>query len=93
MAITTKEGSGIDGNRLTYDPELHAVYLPQSLTPGSVGIYTTEGQLVKTIPVSATINIVPLPVNEMQHGAIYIIKYLPNDNMRRGQPWIKILFR
>lgn len=93
VAITTKEGSGIDGNRLTYDPELHAVYLPQSLTPGSVGIYTTEGQLVKTIPVSATINIVPLPVNEMQHGAIYIIKYLPNDNMRRGQPWIKILFR
>lgn len=93
VAITTKEGSGIDGNRLTYDPELHAVYLPQSLTSGSVGIYTTEGQLVKTIPVSATINIVPLPVNEMQHGAIYIIKYLPNDNMRRGQPWIKILFR
>lgn len=93
VAITTKEGSGIDGNRLTYNPELHAVYLPQSLTSGSVGIYTTEGQLVKTIPVSATINIVPLPVNEMQHGAIYIIKYLPNDNMRRGQPWIKILFR
>jgi len=93
VAITTKEGSGIDGSRLTYDPELHAVYLPQSLTSGSVGIYTTEGQLVKTIPVSATINIVPLPVNEMQHGAIYIIKYLPNDNMRRGQPWIKILFR
>jgi hypothetical protein len=92
FSISTLPGSDAESSRLTYDPVKHVVYLPQSLTSGSVGIYNTDGSLVKTIPVSATINIVQLPESELQKGSVYLIKYLPNDKMRRGQPWLKILF-
>lgn len=98
--ITTKEGENADSKRLTlaydsisYDPATHIVYLPQSLKSGSVCIYSAEGELVKRIPVSPTVNIVPLPDAELRRGAIYIVKYLPEDTMSRKGPWIKILFK
>ena len=78
---------------ISYDPATHIVYLPQSLKSGSVCIYSAEGELVKRIPVSPTVNIVPLPDAELRRGAIYIVKYLPEDTMSRKGPWIKILFK
>ena len=97
--IFTPEGEAADSKHLTlaydsihYDPARHVIYLPQSITDGFVNIYSTEGELVKSIPVSATYNIVPLDDADFQHGAIYIIKYLPNGTMGRKTPWIKIRF-
>ena len=97
--IFTPEGEAADSRRLTlaydsiqYDPAQHVIYLPQSLTDGQVNIYTTEGELVKSIPVSANYNIVPLNAADFLHGAVYIVKYLPNGGMGRKTPWIKIRF-
>ena len=98
-AILTKKGETSDSRNLTldydslsYDPATHVVYLPQSLSAGHVGIYTTDGRLVKLIPTYPAYNIVPLPDAELHRGTIYMIKYMPSDKMGRKAPWIKILF-
>ena len=98
--IRTKEGEGVGSKHLTlaydsisYDPGKHVIYIPQSLGAGSIYIYTIEGQLVKSIPVGATTNIVALPVEELRHGAVYSVKYVTNDKLSRKSPWIKILFK
>ena len=99
VAIDTKAGEGIESKHLTldydsisYDPATHVIYIPQSLCSGMIGIYSSDGLLVKTIAVDPTINIVPLPEGELRRGAIYLVKYLPNDKMKRKNPWLKILF-
>lgn len=99
FVVFTPAGETVDSKHLTlaydsinYDPAQHVIYLPQSLTDGQVNIYSAEGELIKSIPVSATYNIIPLNDAEFQQGAIYLVKYLPNSRMSRKSPWIKILF-
>lgn len=98
--IRTKDGGDIESRHLTldydsisYDPATHVVYIPQSLEPGSICIYGTDGELVKRIPVDAAVNVVPLPDAELTRGTVYLIKYLPDDKLTRKSPWIKILYR
>ncbi len=100
LAIFTPQGEPANSKHLTlaydsihYDPATHVIYLPQSLTAGSVNIYTPEGKLVTSIPVSATHNVVPLDDKSLKTGSVYMIKYLPDNRMNRKGPWIKILFR
>ena len=95
----TPEGEPADSKHLTlaydsinYDPATQVIYLPQSLTNGSLNIYTTEGELVKSIPISLHHNIIPLNKDEFRRGTVYIIKYLPEDKMSRKSPWIKVVF-
>ena len=97
--IFTPAGEAADSKRLTlaydsiqYDPATHVIYLPQSLTAGSVNIYTPDGELVTSIPVAATHNVIPLDDKSLRTGTVYLIKYLPEDKMKRSGPWIKILF-
>lgn len=98
--VFTPEGEPADSKHLTlaydsinYDPATHVIYLPQALTGGSVNIYSAEGELVKSIPLSAHHNVIPLNDDEFQRGSVYLIKYLPDNKMGRKSPWIKILFR
>ncbi len=97
--IFTQAGEAVDSKHLTYaydsinyDPARHVIYLPQSLKSGHVNIYSPEGELVKSIPVSPTYNIVPLNEADFRRGAMYMIKYMPEDKMGRKSPWIKIIF-
>ena len=99
FVLTTPAGEASNSSHLTlaydsiqYDPAQHVIYLPQSLTDGQVNIYTTEGELVKSIPVSANYNIIPLDAADFRERTIYIVKYLPNGGMGRKTPWIKIQF-
>ena len=99
LVIATKKGEAADSEHLTldvdsisYDPARHVVYLPQALTSGSICLYTSNGELIKRIPVGATVNVVPLPEDQMRRGAVYFIKYLPENKMNRKSPWIKIVF-
>ena len=96
----TPEGEPADSKHLTlaydsinYDPATQVIYLPQSLTNGSLNIYTPEGELIATIPVGYSQNIVALPEDKLYRGNVYLIKYMPNDKMSRKSPWIKILFK
>ena len=98
--ILTPAGEAADSRRLTlasdsinYDPAAHVIYLPQSLTAGQVNIYSAEGELIKSIPVGATHNVVPLDSKDFRVGAVYLVKYLPNGKMGRKTPWVKILFK
>ncbi len=98
--IRTKDGGDIESKYLTvdydsisYDPATHVVYIPQVLEAGSVCIYSTDGELVKCIPIDKGENVVPLPDGELQRGTIYLIKYLPNDKLTRKSPWVKILYK
>ncbi len=97
--VQTPAGESADSKHLTlaydsinYNPATHVIYLPQSLTDGKVNIYSVEGELVKSIPVSRSYNVIQLNDNEFRRGAVYIVKYLPNSKMGRKTPWIKILF-
>ena len=99
VTIATKAGEPADSKHMTldldsldYDPATHVVYIPQSLENGAVNIYNTEGELIKSIPVEPTQNIVVLPEGELTHGTVYLLKYIPNNKMRRKGPWLKILF-
>ena len=100
FAITTKDGEASDSRHLTldvdsinYDPARHVVYLPQSLTKGYLNIYNTNGELIKRIPVGPTNNVVALPDDEFTRGALYLLKYMPEDKMARKSPWIKVIFQ
>ena len=100
VAITTKNGEGTESKNLTldidsvyYDPAAHVVYLPQSMEVGSVNIYSAEGQLVISLPVAPTQNVVVLPDNTLRRGAVYLLKYMPGGKMKRKNPWIKILYQ
>ena len=99
-SLQTKEGEAADSRHLTldvdsinYDPARHVIYLPQSLKKGYLNIYSTNGELVKRIPVSPTNNVVVLPDDEFTRGALYLVKYMPEDKMGRKNPWIKIIFQ
>lgn len=100
LYVQTKEGEAADSKHLTlaydsinYDPARHVIYLPQSLTSGSLNIYSPEGELVKSIPVQGSNNIIPLDEGDFRRGTMYMIKYLPADKMSRKSPWIKIIFQ
>lgn len=100
LPVFTKEGETagskhltLDMDSISYDPARHVVYIPRALNGGSLNIYTGNGELVKSIPVAATDNIVALPDEELHHGTVYLLKYLPRKALKRKSPWIKILFR
>ena len=100
IAVFTPDGEPADSRRLTlaydsinYNPATHVIYLPQSLTGGSVNIYSADGELVKSIPVGVHHNVIPLNENEFHRGSVYLVKYLPENKMARKSPWIKILFK
>lgn len=97
--VNTKDGEAVGSKHLTldvdsinYDPAKHVIYLPQSMTSGSLNIYSPDGDLVKSIPVSPTKNIIPLDDNYFCRGTMYMIKYMPNNKMGRKSPWIKIIY-
>ena len=98
--VDTKQGEPADSRHLTvdydsinYNPATHVVYLPQSLSKGSLCIYNPDGELITRIPVSPTNNIVVLPDDQLTRGALYLLKYMPEDKMNRKSPWIKIIFQ
>ncbi|MBO4518820.1 MAG: M6 family metalloprotease domain-containing protein [Paludibacteraceae bacterium] len=98
--VITPEGETADSKHLTlaydsinYDPATNVIYLPQALSNGSLNIYNPDGELIKSIPVSMHHNIIPINKEEFAHGALYLLKYLPEDKMARKSPWIKVIFR
>ena len=102
--VFTKKGESaesehltLDYDSITYNPATHVVYIPQSLTTGYLNIYNVNGELVKRIPISPTVNTVVLSESEFVHGSVYLLKYMPAENgkekMKRKNPWLKILFR
>ena len=100
MPIFTKEGEAVDSKHLTYDvdsivynPAKRVIYIPQSLTDGCLNIYSPQGELVKSIPVAPSQNVVPLDDDYFRRGTMYMIKYMPNNKMGRKTPWIKIICR
>ena len=100
LVILTKEGEPVGSNHLTlaydsinYNPATHVIYLPQSLTNGSINIYTPEGELIVSIPVISHQNVVALPEDKLHPGSVYLVKYLPKDKMTRKSPWIKVLYQ
>ena len=99
-SVQTKKGEKADSRHLTldidsisYDPAKHVIYIPHALETGCLAIYSAEGELVKTIPVQPTQNVVVLPDDEFRKGMIYIVKYLPGNALKRKNPSIKILFK
>ena len=99
LVIQTKAGEGVGSKHLTldydsisYNPATHVIYIPQSLGSGLLNIYTTEGELVKSVSVSSTQNVVTLDYSEFNRGAVYIIKYIPQKKMKRKNQWIKVMF-
>ena len=95
MAVTTSvvsSGEDKDDSQLpiavdsiNYDAPTHVVYLSNPQSGGNLSIYSAQGMLVYRCPTFAGVTEYVIPVEQLQKGTIYFIKYIENGKMRRKQ--------
>ena len=95
VAVTTtlaSSGNDKDENQLpiavdsiNYDVPTHVVYLSNPRSGGKLSIYNAQGMLVYSCPTFDGITEYIIPVEQLQKGTIYLIKYIENGKMRRKQ--------
>ena len=76
---------------INYDVPTHVVYLSNPQTGGKLSVYNGQGRLVYSCPTIAGVAEYVLPVEQLQRGTIYFIKYIENGKMRRKQSRAKFL--
>lgn len=101
IAVTTlsaSSGKDKDENQLplaidsiNYDAPTHIVYLSNPQTGNTLNIYNMQGRLVYSCPTITGITEYVIPVEQLQKGSIYLIKYVENGKVRRKQGWAKIV--
>jgi hypothetical protein len=95
VAVTTtlaSSGNDKDENQLpiavdsiNYDVPTHVVYLSNPRSGGKLSIYNAQGMLVYSCPTFDGVTEYIIPVEQLQKGTIYFIKYIENGKMRRKQ--------
>ena len=101
IAVTTlsaSSGKDKDENQLplaidsiNYDAPTHIVYLSNPQTGNTLNIYNMQGRLVYSCPTITGVTEYVIPVEQLQKGCIYLIKYMENGRVRRKQGWAKIV--
>ena len=76
---------------INYDVPTHVVYLSNPQAGGKLSVYNAQGRLVYSCPTIAGVAEYVLPVEQLQRGMIYFIKYIENGKMRRKQGRAKFL--
>jgi hypothetical protein len=70
---------------INYDVPTHVVYLSKPQSGGKLSIYNAQGMLVYSCPTFDGVTEYVIPVEQLQKGTIYFIKYIENGKMRRKQ--------
>jgi hypothetical protein len=76
---------------INYDAPTHIVYLSNPKTGNALCIYNTQGKIVYTCPTVDGQTEYIIPVEQLQKGTMYVIKYITNDKIRRKEGWVKFI--
>ncbi|MBR3564993.1 MAG: M6 family metalloprotease domain-containing protein [Paludibacteraceae bacterium] len=86
MEVEVEEGG------MYYNKQQRMIYVPVADGTSTLYFYDAFGHLVASVPVPAQQNAVPFPAGNFEEGHWYVIKYSPNDKMKRKDRRIKILY-
>ena len=76
---------------INYDAPTHIVYLSNPKTGNELCIYNAQGKIVYTCPTFDGQTEYIIPVEQLQKGTLYVIKYITNDKIRRREGWVKFI--
>ena len=76
---------------INYDAPTHIVYLSNPKTGNTLCIYNAQGKIVYTCPTLDGQTEYIIPVEQLQKGTMYVIKYITNDKIRRKEGWVKFI--
>ena len=76
---------------INYDAPTHIVYLSNPKTGNELCIYNAQGKIVYTCPTVDGQTEYIIPVEQLQKGTLYVIKYITNDKIRRKEGWVKFI--
>lgn len=76
---------------INYDAPTHIVYLSNPKTGNALCIYNAQGKIVYTCPTIDGQTEYIIPVEQLQKGTMYVIKYITNDKIRRKEGWVKFI--
>ena len=90
ILVTTLSGFGAESRKLDVMKmgDKYVVYLPMIDENHSIFIYSLEGHLVTSVPI--TDNVVEIP--QLGANNIYILKYASNDGIKRKSKVIKLYY-
>ena len=76
---------------INYDVPTHVVFLSNPQTGSKLSIYNAQGRLVYSCPTFTGVTEYVIPIEQLQKGTIYFIKYVEYGKMRRKQGWAKFM--
>ena len=85
---------GVDS--INYDAPTRVVYVPNPANGNLLQIFDRSGRLVYQCEVISGISAYPIPAKQMNRGAVYIIKYIEQNDkgalkMKRKQRFAKFI--
>ena len=85
---------GVDS--INYDAPTRVVYVPNPANGNMLQIFDWSGRLVYQCEVISGISAYPIPAEQMNRGAVYIIKYIEQNDkgslqMKRKQRFAKFV--
>lgn len=85
---------GVDS--INYDAPTRVVYVPNPANGNMLQIFDWSGRLVYQCEVISGISAYPIPAEQMNRGAVYIIKYIEQNDkgalkMKRKQRFAKFI--
>ena len=83
---------GIDASHMTYNQDIHVIYLPNSIEDATLYVYDLYGKLVWSQAISEGQAMVELPPYAFTPGNIYIAKYTSSKKIARKDKWVKFLY-
>ncbi|MBO5817047.1 MAG: M6 family metalloprotease domain-containing protein [Paludibacteraceae bacterium] len=76
---------------INFDAPTQVVYISNPQTGSTLYIYNAQGKLVYSCPTYTGITQYVIPTEQLQKGALYVIKYAENGTIRRKQGWAKFM--
>lgn len=83
---------GYDTTQITYNQDIHVIYLSHFFENATLYIYDIQGKLVWSQAISEGQTKVELPPSSFTPGNIYIAKYTSSVKLNRKDKWVKFIY-
>ncbi len=83
---------GVDTTKMTYDQDVHVIYLSHTFNDATLFVYDIQGHLVWSQPIREGQTKVELPPYVFIQGNMYIAKYTSFKKMKRKDKWVKFIY-
>lgn len=75
------------------DESTVVAYLPSMASSGSrLLVYSVDGKLVEQVVIAESTYMVDIYVNDLTKGNLYLVKYVPNEKIKRKDLWAKFIY-